>query len=111
MLVTGFEVTLPAPTVFRVLAGTVRTSRMTLAGREVPVGEPADVEAGGFWPALATLTATTTTRTLPPVISIRLRISARRAAARCGAIFAWAFSRLVLVALLIACPMHGGLAA
>ncbi len=59
--------------------------------------------------ALIRMNATTmamTATTLPPVISIRLRISARRAAARCAAIFSLAFCCLILVALLMPALPH-----
>src|SRR5215831_2365141 len=63
--------------------------------------------------ALTSMNATTmamTATTLPPVISTRLRTSARRAAARCAAIFSLAFCCLILVALLMpALPHPSGL--
>src|ERR1039457_6452651 len=107
MDVMDFAYALPAPTAPSVAAGTLVTSLMTLAGRAVRPSEPA---LGEFWLGLMTMKATTTTMTarmLPPVMKIRLRISAFRAAARGAAIFSRAFSRLILVALLIACPMNG----
>src|ERR1035438_2641815 len=115
MVVTGFETkrgTEPAPTAFRVLAGTLATSRSTVAGRAVPAGEAAEAEPGlaeppGFRVALNTMRATTTATTarmLAPVMRIRLRISARCAAARCAAIRSRALSRLVFDELLIVSP-------
>jgi hypothetical protein len=58
---------------------------------------------------LTTMKATTmtiTASTLPPVMNMRLRCSARRSAARCAAIFSRAFCCLILVALLIVNPQR-----
>src|SRR5450631_3337827 len=110
MDVTAFETVLPGPIAFSVAAGTAVMSLITLAGSAAPVAEVPEPVLAEFWLALMTMKATTTTMTarmLPPVMKIRLRISAFRAAARCAAIFSRAFSRLILVALLIACPMNG----
>src|ERR1022692_1547257 len=85
MDVTAFETVLPGPIAFSVAAGTAGMALMTMKAT----------------------TTTTTARMLPPVMKIRLRISVFRAAARCAAILSRAFSRLILVALLIACPMNG----
>ena len=97
------------PTEVRVEAGTVVMSLITLAGRAVPVGEvELELVEAGLWVALKmtkATTMTTTPRMLPPVHSIRLRISARRCAARCAAILSRALSRLFLLALPITRPM------
>src|SRR5580658_530728 len=82
---------LPAPTVFRVLAGTLVTV-LTTAARAEPVGpleELSDPEPEPEVSLTTTKTSTTTrtTRMLPDAIRIRLRCSARRAAACCAAIF------------------------
>src|SRR4030081_1913244 len=111
MEVTDFAYAVPDPTAVSVLAGTVVRFLATLAGRAVPPGELAEAELdAGLLVALMTMkvtTTTTTARMLPAVMKTRLRLSARCAAARCAAIFSRAFSRLILVALLIACPMNG----
>src|ERR1700730_3069438 len=109
MEVTDFAYAVPGPTAVSVLAGTVVRFLTTLGGRAVALAELAELDAG-LLVALMTMKATTTTTTarmLPAVMKTRLRISARCAAARCAAIFSRAFSRLILVALLIACPMNG----
>ena len=86
MFVTGVWTvagTEPAPTVFSVLAGTVVTSLITLAGSAVPVFGPAgaaDVPALSLMTTKAATTASTATM-LPPVMSILFRTSACLAAA------------------------------
>jgi hypothetical protein len=97
----------PAPTVFRVLAGTVETALDTLAGRGVRPFAPAAAVDGGLLSDLMTIKATTmtiTASTLPPVMNRRLRRSARCSASRWAAIFCRAFCCLILVALLIVSP-------
>src|SRR5215472_1762583 len=97
----------PAPTVLRALAGTLETALDTLAGRGVrPFAPAADVDDGLLSDRM-TIKATTmtiTASTLPPVMNRRLRLSARRSASRCAAIFCRAFCCLILVALLIVSP-------
>ena len=102
------EGTAPLPTLSSVAAGTPVTWLATLAGSSEPVTElsppPADAEP---WVSLITMNARTITRTmtvLPPVIMIRLRRSALRAASRCAAIFSRALCCLILLALPIARP-------
>src|ERR1700680_489944 len=95
MDVMDFAYALPAPTASSVTAGPLVTSLMTLAGRTVRPAEPVLAE---FWLALMMMKATTTTTTarmLPPVMKIRLRISAFRAAARCAATLSRAFCCLL----------------
>src|SRR5262249_37916174 len=112
IVVTGFWTawgTDPAPTVFSVLAGTPGTFLATLAGRGGPVGPPGFAGGAGEPSDLTTIkatTMTTTASTLPPVMNRRLRVSARRSASRCAAIFSRAVRCLVLVALLIASPQE-----
>src|ERR1022692_4462082 len=104
MDVTAFETVLPGPIAFSVAAGTAVMSLITLAGSAAPVAEVPEPALTEFWLALMTMKATTTTTTarmLPPVMKIRLRISAFRAAARCAATLSRAFCCLILVALLI----------
>ncbi len=99
--------TAPLPTVFSVAAGTPVTWLATLAGSSVPVVEVLPELDGEPWVSLITMNASTITRTtsvLPPVISIRFRRSALRAASRCAAIFSRALCCLILLALPIACP-------
>src|SRR5579863_6278479 len=99
---------LPAPTVSRVLAGTLVTVWTTDARAE-PVGP---LEALSFpdpepEPSLITTKTTTTTRTtrmLPDAIRIRVRCSARRAAACWAAIFS---RREASTLVLLALPMFG----
>ena len=109
--VTLLVLAVPVPTEARVEVGTVVMSLITLAGRAVPVGEvELELVEAGLWVALKTMkatTMTTTPRMLPPVHSIRVRISARRCAARCAAILSRALSRLFLLALPITRPMNG----
>ena len=94
-------------TVARALAGTLVMFLVTLAGRGVRAAE-LGVVVGEFID-LTTMKATTmtiTASTLPPVMNMRLRWSARRSAARCAAIFSRAFCCLILVALLIVNPQR-----
>ena len=118
LLVSGGPVTLvigaglnvrtePLPTFARTLAGTPVTFLVTLAGSGVRPAE-LGVVVGEFID-LTTMNATTmaiTASTLPPVMNMRLRCSARRSAARCAAIFSRAFCCLILVALLIVNPQR-----
>src|SRR5262249_35456453 len=112
IVVTGFWTawgTDPAPTVFSVLAGTRVPSRAPLGGGGVPVARPGSAGVAGEPSDLTTIkatTMTTTASTLPPVMNRRLRVSARRSASRCAAIFSRAVRCLVLVALLIASPQE-----
>ena len=95
----------PVPTVLRALAGTLETALDTLAGRGVRAFSLAVDD--GLFSALMKIKATTmtiTASTLPPVMNMRLRCSARRSAARWAAIFSRAFCCLILVALLIVNP-------
>src|SRR3984893_3171832 len=100
----------PMPTVFSVPGGTAVTLLTTLAGRAVPVTEAAPAPPlEGLLFALITMKAITmasTATTLPPARRIRLRISARRAAARCAAILSLAACCLILVALLMPALPH-----
>ena len=83
---------------------------LTTVASAVPVGPFPDAE-DPLEPCEFTLTRTKastmamTTTTLPEAIRIRLRISVRRAAARCAAILCWRElpSRLALLAFPIAC--------
>ena len=100
--------TAPLPTLSSVAAGTPVTWLATLAGSSEPVTEESPAPADGEpWVSLTTTNARTITRTtsvLPPVMIIRLRRSALRAASRCAAIFSRALCCLILLALPIACP-------
>ena len=100
----------PAPTVSRVLAGTLVTV-LTTDARAEPVGPLEELSVPDPEPefSLTTTKTTTTTRTtrmLPDAIRIRLRCSARRAAACCAAIFSRREgSTLALLALpMLLCP-------
>ena len=80
----------PAPTALKVAEG------ILVMWRATPGSATADavVARAGGWSSLATMspaTSASTTATLPPVIRIRRRVSARRPAARCASIFALAF--------------------
>ena len=105
----------PMPTLSSALAGTEVMSFCTLAGRTVPVVlvDPLPLPEELLWFSPMATKATTIARTattLPATISVRLRTSARRAAARCAAIFSLAFCCLILVALLMpALPHPSGL--
>src|SRR5256885_12174072 len=93
----------PEPILSSVLAGTFVVLETTLA-RAAPVG-PFDELADGLLFALITMKATTTAITammLPDAMRIRRRCSARRAAARCAAIFS---RRLASTLVLLALPM------
>ena len=95
---------LPSPTVSRVLAGTLVTLDTTL-DRAAPVGPFGELSEVGLVFSLITTKATTiasTTTTLPDAMRIRRRCSARRAAARCAAIFS---RRLLSTFVLLALPM------
>src|SRR5260370_19136446 len=77
MEVTDFEAAVPAPIDSSVLAGTVVRFLTTLAGRAVPLAEPAEAELdAGLLVALMTMkatTPTTTPRMLPAVMKTPLR--------------------------------------
>ena len=95
---------LPSPTVSSVLAGTLVTLVTTLA-RAAPVGPFGELSVAGLEFSLITMKATTiasTTTTLPDAMRIRRRCSARRAAARCAAIFSL---RVLSTFVLLALPM------
>jgi hypothetical protein len=106
-MVWGLVVTepLPSATESSVLAGTLVTWDTTL-DRAAPAGPfDAEVPDGVVLFALNTMKPTTiaiTAMTLPDAMRIRLRWSARRAAARCAAIFSL---RLVSTLVLLALPM------
>jgi len=81
----------------------------TLAGRTVPVVLPDALPEELLWFSPMATKATTIARTttmLPATISVRLRTSARRAAACCALIFSLAFCCLILVALLMPALPH-----
>src|SRR5271165_6594837 len=106
LIVVGLAVTEPppSPTESSALAGTLVTLDTTLA-RAAPVGPFGELSAAGLVFSLITTKATTiasTTTTLPDAMRIRRRCSARRAAARCAAIFSL---RLVSTFVLLALPM------
>src|SRR5215472_2695406 len=71
---TALGPVLPLPTAARVLAGTLVTSLITLAGRAVPVVPPACSFAGGFsdLKTIKDTTMTITPSTLPAVMNRRL---------------------------------------
>ena len=102
--------TAPLPTVSSAVGGTLVTWLATVAGSSVPTVEVLPLLAVEPWVSLITMNASTITRTtsvLPPVISIRFRRSALRAASRCAAIFSRALCCLILLALPIAVLMKG----